>query len=106
MKFFKKFLICLIFLPNSISAGESFYSNTWMGIDYQLFINDKELLKNGYMYKFRTRYQSDSRTKISEWRIADCLKSTIDGKLITALDRYGFEDGESALIREICGERF
>lgn len=29
------------------------------------------------MYKFRTRYESDLRTTIADWRIADFLKSTI-----------------------------
>ena len=90
-------------LPSGIKAEEPFYSNTWMGIDYQLFINDKEPLHNGYIYKFRTRYESDSRTTIVNWRIADCLKSSIDGELVPAIARYGYERGMPELIREICG---
>ncbi len=31
-------------------------------MNIQLFINDKEDLDNGYIYKFRTRYKSDSKT--------------------------------------------
>ena len=31
------------------------------------------------MYKFRTRYESNLRTTIADWRIADFLKSTIFG---------------------------
>ena len=92
-------------LPSGIKAEEPYYSNTWMGEDYQLFINDKETLDNGYMYKFRTRYESDSRTKIVDWRIADCFKSSMDGKLVPAIARFGYERGMPELIREICGGR-
>ena len=66
-------LIAALSLPSGIKAEEPYYSNTWMGIDYQLFINDKEPLDNGYMYKFRTRYESDLRTKVVDSRIADCI---------------------------------
>ena len=31
------------------------------------------------MYKFRTRYESNLRTNIADWRIADFLKSKIFG---------------------------
>ena len=98
-------LLFALFLPSGIKSEEPFYSNTWMGTDYKLFMNDNESLENGYMYKFRTRYESDSRTTISDWRIADCSKSTIDGKLVPAIARYGYERGLPALIKEICGER-
>ena len=89
-------------LFSGIKADEPFYSNTWMGIDYEFFINDKEPLENGYLYKFRTRYESDSRTKIVDWRIADCFKSSIDGELVPAIARFGYERGMPDLIREIC----
>ena len=96
-------LIAFISLPSGIKAEEPYYSNTWMGVNYQLFINDNEPLDNGYMYKFRTRYESESITKIVDWRIADCLKSSIDGKLVPAVARFGYERGMPELIREICG---
>jgi len=98
-------LIAALSLPSGIKAEEPYYSNTWMGIDYQLFINDKEPLDNGYMYKFRTRYESDSRTTIVDWRIADCFNSSIDGELVPAIARFGYERGMPELIREICGRR-
>ena len=37
-------------LPSRIKADDTFYSNTWMRVDYQFFINDKELLVNRYTY--------------------------------------------------------
>ena len=91
-----------LFLNYEIKAEEHYYSNTWMGIDYKLFIKDKESLEYRNRYKFRTRYESDSRTTIMDWRIADCLKSSIDGKFVPAIARYGYERGMPELIREIC----
>ena len=98
-------VLLVLSLPSRIKPEEPFYSNTWMGVDYQLFVNDKEPLDNGYMYKFRTRYESDSRTKVVDWRIADCFKSSIDGELVPAIARFGYERGMPELIREICGVR-
>ena len=94
-----------LFLNSGINAEEHYYSNTWMGINYKLFINDKEPLDYKYKYRFRTRYESNSRTTIVDWRIADCLKSSIDGKLVPAIARHGYERGMPELIREICGGR-
>tara|TARA_A100001035_G_scaffold117688_2_gene92462 strand:+ start:1316 stop:1633 length:318 start_codon:yes stop_codon:yes gene_type:complete len=105
MKFLLFPLITVICLHSRIKAEEPYYSNTWMGEDYKLFINDKESLNNGYIYKFRTRYESDSRTTIVDWRIADCFKSSIDGKLVPAIARFGYERGMPELIKEICGGR-
>ena len=96
-------LIAALSLTSGIKAEEPYYSNTWMGIDYELFINDKEPLENGYIYKFRTRFESNSRRTINYWRIADCLESTIDGELVPEVARFGYERGMPELIREICG---
>ena len=87
-------------LPQEIKAEEPYYSNTWMGNDYQLFINDKEPLDNGYIYNFRTRYESDSRTSIVDWRIADCLKSSVVGELVPAIARFGYERGMPEFIKK------
>ena len=98
------FLLVLVILslPSRIKAEEPFYSNTWMGTDYQLFINNKDHLENGYIYKLRTRYESNSRKTLNDWQIANCLKSTIDGELVPAIARYGYERGKPELIKEIC----
>ena len=58
------------------------------------------------MYKFRTRYESDSRTTIVDWRMAARLKSTIDGKLVPSIPIYLYERGMPALNREMCGGRY
>ena len=91
LKMKRLFLPVLVALsvPSVINVDKPFYSNTWMGIDYELFINDKEPLENLYMYKFRIRFESHSRTIINDWRIADCFKLTIDEQLVPAIARYG-----------------
>ena len=99
-------VLVVLFLPFGINTEDLFYLNTWMGEDYKLFINDKELLENGFIYKFRTRYESDKRSTISDWGLADCMKSTIDGKFVPLIARYGYERGMPALIKEICGGRY
>ena len=58
------------------------------------------------IYKFRTKYESDSRKYIKNWRIAYCLKSVIDWKLLSAIARYGYDRGMPDLMREICGARY
>ncbi len=95
-------VILVLSLPSRIKAEEPFYSNTWMGTDYELFFNNKEPIENGYIYKFRTRYESNSRKILNDWQIANCLKSTIDGELVPAVARYGYERGQPELIKEIC----
>ena len=83
---------------------EPFYVGLQMGISYKLFIHEKERLDEGISYKFRTRYESDTRTTVSDWRVADCLKSTIDGQLVPALTRSGVERGMPWMIRAVCGD--
>ena len=85
-------------------SEEPFYYGLQMGISYKLFIHEKERLDEGISYKFRTRYESDTRTTVSDWRVADCLKSTIDGQLVPALTRSGVERGMPFLIRAVCGD--
>ena len=86
---------------------EPFYLGLQMGITYKLFIHEKQRLEEGGLrYKFRTRveYSSDTPTRINDWSIADCFKSTINGKLVPALSRSGAEKGAPHLIRAVCGD--
>ena len=85
--------LVVLFLPSGIKADEPFYSNTWMGIDYELFINDKESFENEYIYRFRTRVETNSRTTINEWSIADCLESRINGVLVPAIKDTDMKEG-------------
>ena len=77
MKRLSLLVLVVLSLHSRIKVEEPFYSNTWMGTDYELFLDIKESLENGYIYKFRTRYESNSRKILNDWQIANCLKSTI-----------------------------
>ena len=79
-----------------------FIKNTLMSTDYELFLNNKEPLENGYIYKFRTKYISNSRKTLKDWQIVNCLKSKIDWEIVPAISRYGYERGKPELIKEIC----
>ena len=85
---------------------EPFYIGLQMGMTYKMFLHEKQAIDGGIRYKFRTRveYSSDTTTRINDWRVADCLKSTIDGYLVPALSRSGVERGMPFLIRAVCGD--
>ena len=121
---FPPLLISLFLSSASLSQPQTFsnnededlvYSNIPMGSFYEIYLEDQQRVKGiGRKYKFRTRVEYPTWTnrgieytgyesRISEWRVADCFKSTIDGKLVRALPRSGAERGEAELIRAICG---
>ena len=85
---------------------EPFYVGLQMGVTYKMFLHEKQLIDGGIRYKFRTRveYSSDTPTRINDWSVADCLKSTIDDYLVPALSRSGVEKGMPFLIRAVCGD--
>ena len=85
---------------------EPYYVGLQMGITYKMFLHEKQLIDGGIRYKFRTRveYSSDTPTRINDWSVADCLKSTIDDYLVPALSRNGIEKGMPFLIRAVCGD--
>ena len=88
------------------STEEPFYIGLQMGVTYKMFLHEKQLIDGGIRYKFRTRveYSSNTPTRINDWSVADCLKSTIDDYLVPALSRSGVEKGMPFLIRAVCGD--
>jgi len=84
---------------------EPFYIGLQMGITYKMFLHEQQPIDGGIRYKFRTRveYSSDTPTRINDWSVADCLRSTIDGQLVPALSRNGLERHMPFLIRAVCG---
>ena len=84
---------------------EPFYIGLQMGITYKMFLHEKQPIDGGIRYKFRTRveYSSDTPTRINDWSVADCLRSTIDDYLVPALSRNGLERHMPFLIRAVCG---
>ena len=87
-------------------SQEPYYIGLQMGVTYKMFLHEKQLVDGGIRYKFRTRveYSSDTPTRINDWSVADCLKSTIDDYLVPALSRSGVERGMPFLIRAVCGD--
>ncbi len=85
---------------------EPFYIGLQMGITYKMYLHEKQPIDGGIRYKFRTRveYSSDIPPRINDWRVADCLESTIDDYLVPALSRSGVERGMPFLIKEVCGD--
>lgn len=88
------------------------YENTQQGIDYKVYIYKKHSLGDG-KWKFQTKavYKCGAAAApgcqagapyLSEWRIADCWNSTIDGKLVPATARFGYERGAPEVFKSVC----
>jgi hypothetical protein len=77
-----------------------------MGVRYKIYIYSKESMGPG-IWRFQTKavYASGSKPYYSDWRTADCANSTIDGKTVPALAKYGYERGEPEVLRVVCGYR-
>ncbi len=88
------------------------YESTRMGQDYKVYIYKKHSLGDG-KWKFQTKavYKCGAASLpgcqpgnpyISEWSIADCWNSTIDGKIVPATARYGYEEGLPQVFKSVC----
>ena len=78
----------------------------WINYIYEIRVYSKtgELRKANFVR--HTRKQSDGsidRT-FGHWE-ADCWKSTLDGKLVPARARYGYEYGAPELLNLICNAK-
>lgn len=89
------------------------YENTHMGLDYKVYIYKKHDLGQG-RWKFQTKavFKCGAAAApgckagapyISEWRIADCFNSTLDGKVVPVTARFGYERGEPEIFKSVCG---
>jgi len=88
------------------------YENTHMGEDYKVYIYRKTNIGSG-RWKFQTKTVSScgaaampgckvSPPNISEWMIADCDNSTIDGNTVPASARFGYEEGYPEIFKSVC----
>jgi len=80
------------------------YESMRQGIRYKVYIYDKQAMGDG-RWEFQTKavYSSWSKPYFGDRRIADCTNSTIDGKVVRAIAKYGYEEGEAALLLAVCG---
>lgn len=89
--------------PVAQQTTEFIYSGMRQGIMYKIYIHEKQDLGSN-RWRFRTRAEySRGEDYYSPWRTADCGESSIDGKIIPAIARYGAEEGESTVLRAVCG---
>ena len=98
----------------AIKAQAQFvYESTRMGQDYKVYIYKKYNFGDG-KWKFQTKSVfrcgaaslpgcQAGEPYISEWRIADCWNSTIDGQLVPASARFGYEEGLPEIFKSVCG---
>lgn len=80
------------------------YEGMRQGIRYKVYIYAKEAAGEG-RWRFQTKavYRTGAKPYYSNWREADCLRSTIDGELVTAIAQYGFQEGDAAVLKKVCG---
>lgn len=87
------------------------YTRYWMGYKHMSYIYKKINLGNG-RWKFNTRVvscflgeRSDCKAGnpyITEWKVADCTKRTINGEVVPTKARFGYERGKPELFKAIC----
>jgi len=93
------------------SKAQFVYESTHMG-GYKTYIHEKHSLGSG-KWRFKTKTVSLCGTArapkceptapiISEWMIADCWNSTIDGEAVPAIARYGYERGLPEYLKSVC----
>lgn len=98
------FVILAINIP-SIAFAQLAYIGQYQGNAYKVFIYEKYSLGDG-KWKFQTKtvYRDDKIKPIfSDRQIADCWKSTIDGKTVSAIARFSAEKGDAEILQTVCG---
>jgi hypothetical protein len=101
---FFKTLTALFFLWGGLARAQFAYEGVRMDVGYKIFIYAKESLGPG-KWRFQTKavYSTGGKPYFSDWRTADCYESTINGKVVPAISRYGVEAGEPEVLRAVCG---
>jgi hypothetical protein len=98
----------LILLGVGFAAGpvsaQFAYEGVRQDIGYKVFIYDKQSLGSGrWVFQTKAVYSDGSKPYYSNRQVADCYKSTIDGKVVRAIAQYGYEEGDAAVLRAVCG---
>ena len=80
------------------------YEGMRQDVGYKVFIYEKRSLGEG-KWEFQTKavFSNGSKPHFSDRRIANCDDSTIDGQVVRAIPQYGYEEGESEVLRAVCG---
>ena len=79
------------------------YEGMRQGIKYKVFIYGKEYLgDNRWRFQTKAVYHTGSKPYYSDWRTADCDRSTIDGEVVRAIPQYGYQEGEAQVLYKVC----
>jgi hypothetical protein len=88
------------------AAAQLAYEGIRMDERYKVYIYSKESLGPGE-WRFQTKavFASGAKPYYSDWRTVNCFESTIDGKTVPVVARYGVETGEPEVFKAVCGYR-
>jgi hypothetical protein len=85
------------------------YQGIRQDVEFKVYIYAKESI-GALRWRFQTktvRYnpftKQTAKPYYSDWRIADCAESTVDGQLVSAIARSGADVGEAEVLRTVCG---
>ena len=90
---------------NSNPGWTQFAYEGWrQDVGYKVFIYAKESLGPG-KWRFQTKsvFSKGEKPYYSDWRVADCYDSTLDGLIVPAIARSGAEEGQPEVLRAVCG---
>ena len=97
-------LLFVTFFAACPSFAQFAYEGFRQDVGYKVFIYEKRSLGEG-RWEFQTKavFSNGSKPHFSDRRVANCSNSTIDGKVVRAIAQYGYEEGESEVLRAVCG---
>ena len=76
------------------------------GITESVYIYDKKEVSHG-VWQYRLQLQDDNNAPYApqDWGEVNCMKSTMDGHLVTAVATSTADEGGAEIIRYLCGSR-
>ncbi len=97
--------ICMALVPPA-SLAQLAFQGSRQGETYKVYIFRKVSAGPG-RWRFQTKavYASGAEPYFSEWQVADCYNATIDGKVVPAVARYGYEEGLPDVFKAVCSLR-
>ncbi len=102
----KSFLIAAAVLFAAPTHAQFAYQGQYQGHPYKVFIYEKQSLGDG-RWEFQTKavYNDGSKPYYSDRQVADCFKSTIDGRVVKAIPYYSVEKGDAEVLKAVCGRK-
>jgi hypothetical protein len=100
------FLIASVVLFVTPTYAQFAYQGQYQGHPYKVFIYDKQSLGDG-KWEFQTKavYSDGTKPYYSDRKVADCFRSTIDGRVVKAISYYSVEKGDAEVLKAVCGRQ-